>query len=98
MRGDRGRLRQVPNKIGLDVQPASRMVSVTLIHMKPRETLDAFDRYLDGRDLGLDAVVIGGTALNLLGVVSRPTKDCDILSPPLSEEVLDVGRRLRHGI
>jgi len=24
--------------------------------MQPRETLDAFDRYLAGRDLGLDAV------------------------------------------
>jgi hypothetical protein len=29
----------------------SLLVSVILIHMKPRETLDAFDRYLDGRDL-----------------------------------------------
>jgi hypothetical protein len=31
--------------------------------------------------------VVGGTALNLLGVVSRPTKDCDILWPQLSDEI-----------
>jgi hypothetical protein len=47
--------------------------------MTPRETLEAFDRYLTDRGLRLDAVVIGGAALNLLGVISRATKDCDIL-------------------
>ena len=31
--------------------------------------------------------MVGGTALNLLGVVSRPTKDCDILWPQLSDEI-----------
>jgi hypothetical protein len=54
--------------------------------MKSRETLDAFDRYLAGRDLGLDAVVIGVTALNLLGIVSRPTLgDCLALAPTAEE-------------
>ena len=42
----------------------------------PRETLEAFDRFLADRTLRPDAVVIGGAALNLLGVISRPTKDC----------------------
>jgi hypothetical protein len=55
--------------------------------MKPRETLEAFDIYLAERGLCLDAVVVGGAALNLLGVVSRPTKDCDILYPLLSDEI-----------
>jgi hypothetical protein len=55
--------------------------------MKPRETLEAFDAFLAERGLGLDAVVVGGAALNLLGVVSRPTKDCDILWPQLSDEI-----------
>lgn len=32
-------------------------------------------------------MVIGGAALNLLGVVSRLTKDCDILFPEISEEI-----------
>jgi hypothetical protein len=42
--------------------------------MDPRETLEAFDRYLADRQLRLDAVVIGGAALNLLGIISRATK------------------------
>jgi hypothetical protein len=46
--------------------------------MKVRETLLAFDAYLVERGLRFDAIVIGGSALNLLGVVSRQTKDCDI--------------------
>ena len=60
--------------------------------MKPREILSAFDHFLAGTGLRLDAIVIGGTALNLLGVVSRPTKDCDILYPLLSAAVIEAAR------
>ncbi len=60
--------------------------------MRPLETLRAFDAYLATRSLRLEAVVIGGVALNLLGVVSRPTKDCDILHPTLPEEVVAAAR------
>lgn len=60
--------------------------------MQTRETLEAFDRYLAKRGLRLEAVVIGGAALNLLGVVQRATKDCDILSPPLSGDVVAAAR------
>jgi hypothetical protein len=56
--------------------------------MNPAETLQAFDRFLAERGLRLDAVVVGGTALNLLGVISRQTRDCDVLEPPLEPEVL----------
>ncbi len=47
--------------------------------MDPRATLTAFDRYLADRGLALDAVVVGGAALNLLGLVTRQTRDCDII-------------------
>lgn len=40
----------------------------------------------------LDAVVIGGAALNLLGVITRATKDCDILDPPLPPAIVDAAR------
>jgi Nucleotidyltransferase of unknown function (DUF6036) len=60
--------------------------------MNPREILEAFDGYLAGRRLYLEAVVIGGAALNLLGVISRATKDCDILDPPLPSLILDAAR------
>lgn len=60
--------------------------------MNSHELLIAFDRYLTKRKLTLEAVVIGGTALNLLGVVNRPTKDCDILHPDLPPEIDQAAR------
>ena len=60
--------------------------------MKTRETLKAFDVFLEERGLRLDAVVIGGAALNLLGVVSRLTKDCDILYPQIPDEIVKAAK------
>ncbi|MCP4674356.1 MAG: hypothetical protein GY854_02325 [Deltaproteobacteria bacterium] len=40
------------------------------------------------RDLSFEAVVIGGTALGLLGIISRQTRDCDILHPQLPDAIL----------
>lgn len=47
-----------------------------------------FDEYLEKQKLSFEAVVIGGAALNLLGVVSRLTRDCDILDPNIPEKIL----------
>jgi hypothetical protein len=58
----------------------------------PRETVTRFDAFLAARRLSLDAVVVGGTALALLGVVSRQTRDCDILHPELSADLLTAAR------
>ena len=60
--------------------------------MDPRTTLAAFDRYLADRGLALEAVVIGGAALNLLGVIARQTRDCDILHPMLPPAVVAAAR------
>lgn len=60
--------------------------------MDPRTTLTAFDRYLADRGLRLQAVVVGGAALNLLGVVARQTRDCDVLHPRLPADVLAAAR------
>ena len=60
--------------------------------MDPRSTLTAFDRFLGDRGLSLEAVVVGGAALNLLGVVVRPTRNCDILSPALPVFIVDAAR------
>jgi hypothetical protein len=60
--------------------------------MNIRETLNRFDQYLSIRGLRFEAVAIGGAALNLLGVVSRPTKDCDILFPEIPEEIAEASR------
>ena len=67
-------------------------VSFILIPVLPIETLTRFDEYLADRTLKLEAVVIGGAALALLGVVSRPTRDCDILHPDLPGDIKDAAR------
>lgn len=60
--------------------------------MRPRETLEHFDAFLEARRLSIDAVILGGAALGLLGVVSRPTRDCDILHPALPAEIRAAAR------
>ncbi len=60
--------------------------------MNSTDTLTAFDEFLSTRGLRLDAVVVGGTALNLLGIIERPTKDCDILHPALSRDLIEAAR------
>lgn len=60
--------------------------------MLPRPTIEAFDRHLLTHALRLEAMVVGGSALALLGVVSRETRDFDILSPLLPTPVADAAR------
>ena len=60
----------------------------TYMH-RTSEILASFDKYLAPRQLRFDAVVIGGAALNLLGIVSRLTKDCDILTPEIPKQIAD---------
>lgn len=60
--------------------------------MKPRDTIPAFDAFLAARGERLDAVLIGGAALGMLGIVSRETRDCDVLSPPLSAAIKEASR------
>lgn len=47
-----------------------------------------FDAFLAERGLELEAVVIGGLALVLLGIIDRPTRDCDVLHPDLPVNIL----------
>ncbi len=55
--------------------------------MKPKEIVMEFDEYLAAQGLEFEAVVIGGAALAILGVVSRETQDCDVLDPNVPEAV-----------
>ena len=59
--------------------------SLTDTRMDARITLRAFDAFLAERRLML--TVIGGAALQLMGVIERPTKDCDVLDPQLPAEI-----------
>ena len=60
--------------------------------MFPRPTIEAFDARLAGLDLRLEAIVIGGSALALLGVTTRQTRDFDIIAPELPVNILEVAR------
>jgi hypothetical protein len=60
--------------------------------MHPRETISQFDQFLASRGLRFEATVIGGTALGLLGVSSRQTRDCDVLHPMLPPEIREAAR------
>jgi hypothetical protein len=56
--------------------------------MDIKKLVKDFDSYLYNKGLVFEAVVIGGAALNLLGVVSRFTRDCDVLDPKIPDEIL----------
>jgi hypothetical protein len=68
------------------------MVSYIVVLMKPTEIVPAFDAFLNLRNLKFEAVVIGGAALSLLGVIIRETRDCDILSPEIPKEILEASK------
>ena len=72
------------------------------------EALRTLGEVLEARGLTYEIVAIGGSALMLLGLISRPTRDLDALAlvedgtyipadplpPPLAEAVVSVGRAL----
>ena len=60
--------------------------------VNPSQILPRFDRFLAMRGLGLEAIVVGGAALALLGVIQRETRDLDLLEPDLPDELLVASR------
>lgn len=60
--------------------------------MLPRPTIEAFDRHLVGLCLRFEGVIVGGSALVLMGVVSRNTKDVDVLIPALPQAITNAAR------
>lgn len=75
------------------------------------EALEALSETLGARNLTYELVVVGGSGLLLLGLITRPTRDLDIvavvedgdyvpadgLPKPLMDAVLDVGEVLGIG-
>lgn len=60
--------------------------------MEPKKLIAQFDEYLKKRNLELEAVIVGGAALALLGIITRETRDCDVLYPHLSIEVKEASQ------
>lgn len=58
----------------------------------PSEIIPLFDNYLSERQLAFSAIAIGGAALSILGVVSRSTRDVDLLEPMIPEPVAAAAR------
>ena len=56
--------------------------------MDPRTTIEAFDRFLAEQAYPCELIVIGGAALALLGIIRRPTRDCDVLDPLLESRLI----------
>ncbi|MEZ4360106.1 MAG: hypothetical protein R3B48_07995 [Kofleriaceae bacterium] len=57
--------------------------------MPPRPSLKALDRHLRERDLHLEAVAVGGSALGLLRVFQRPTRNFDIVTPATAQALAE---------
>jgi hypothetical protein len=60
--------------------------------VQPSLVIPAFDAFLAGRGLRFEAVILGGSALSLLGVVTRTTDDCDVLAPENPADVAAAAR------
>lgn len=56
--------------------------------MIPRVIIEEFNHWLEQRHIEMEAVIIGGSALALLGVIDRHTRDVDVLTPSLPAQVL----------
>ena len=62
--------------------------------------LPAFDEFLSRKGLHFEAVVIGGAAMQLLGLTTRTTKDCDVLTPEIPVALKEAAGEFasRHGL
>lgn len=56
------------------------------------QLIEQFDTFLYEKGLKFEAIVIGGAALKLLGVIKRETVDCDILDPKIPVEIMEASR------
>lgn len=60
--------------------------------MKPQQTIEAFDQFLFKKEKSFSAVIIGGGALAIMGVISRETQDVDVLEPALPADIINLSQ------
>lgn len=63
--------------------------------MLPSETIRLFDSFLTKRGFKVEAVAIGGGALNIAGYTTRTTTDIDLLLPKISPELKKLADEFR---
>jgi len=59
-----------------------------MIRFQPNEIIASFDTYLAEQSLNFEAIVVGGAALALLGIIRRTTRDVDLLTSPIPPIIL----------
>lgn len=66
----------------------------------PREIIPAFDAFLGERGLSFRAIAIGGAALAILGVITRHTRDLDLLDASIPSDILEAAQEFAklHGL
>ncbi len=55
--------------------------------MNVKDTVEKFDYFLEKKSLHFEAVIIGGAALSILDIISRETKDIDLIDPKIPDEI-----------
>lgn len=60
--------------------------------MSPIEVVEKFDHYLHKNNMAFEAVVIGGAALSILGIITRQTQDVDVLDPEIPFDILEAAK------
>ena len=60
--------------------------------MKSTAIIPLFDKFLVKQNLSLEAVLVGGAALALLGIIARETRDWDIIEPDLPLPLLEAAK------
>jgi hypothetical protein len=66
-----------------------RPIMIGKIHLDIEKALDALGELLTAEGTEFGIVVLGGAALNLLGIVERTTRDVDVLA--ITSSTLDAG-------
>ena len=69
------------------VEPIKRGPLMLLPIFDPNKIIPEFDRFLANRGEQLKAVVIGGAALTLLGIIDRGTRDVDLLEATIPDDI-----------
>lgn len=64
------------------------------------ELFPKFEKFLAERKLSFEAIIIGGAAMQLMGLTQRVTKDCDVLSPKISIDLKTASKDFakEHGL
>lgn len=60
-----------------------------------RNIIELFDQYLTERGLRFQAVIIGGAALIVMGLINRPTRDIDCIAPVIPDEIKQAAQGFR---